>query len=462
MRHGWRRLLPDTLFGRLVTILVGGMLAAQALTGTVWFDIRRHHAVELPARAAAHRLADVLTLRAAGVPGSTLAALHAPDFTFESSPSAAPPRRQDRLADDTQTLIARVLAERLGRAMPVRVLDVRTEDAAGRSPGFWAWFGGESLTTYLTVQVQDGAQWWTVTTHAQPGWGDKTPGTTFLDYFLRIYLLRILVIAALALVAVRMVVRPIDTLARAAEAIGGDLARPPVPEQGPAEARRAAHALNRMQQRLRDSLAERTRFLAAVSHDLRTPITRLRLRAEMLDDPALRERFRSDLEDMDAMTRAALDVMRGSEVSEARQRVDMASLLTSLASDMQEMGKDVTVVGDTPHPLPGYPRSLRRCLQNLLDNAVRYGGNARIRVADTSENLEITVEDDGPGMPAEALERVLAPFTRLEPDHRRGDGFGLGLNIAATIAQAHGGTLRLENRPEGGLAARLRFPRAPA
>lgn len=267
-------------------------------------------------------------------------------------------------------------------------------------------------------------------------------------------------VISVALIAVRLVTRPIKDLAEAAEAFGRDLDAPPLAEQGPAETRRAAEAFNRMQARLKRLIAERSRALAAVSHDLRTPLTRMRLRAELVDDEALRAQINADIDDMQAMVDATLDYLRGLGESEAPQSIDIEALLASLVADEQALGRAVDFAGGRCPPYSGRVSALKRAIANLIDNAVKYGHAAHLSVIDTSETLRIVVTDDGPGIPPADLERVVEPYVRLETSRsRETDGVGLGLAVARDAARLHGGELVLENRAEGGLRATLTLPR---
>jgi signal transduction histidine kinase len=275
-------------------------------------------------------------------------------------------------------------------------------------------------------------------------------------------LVLLVAVILLSLLAVRWITRPLKTLADAAEELGKDINRPPLPETGPVEVVRAARALNTMQSRLSRYLSDRTRIFAAMSHDLKTPITRLRLRAELLDDPQIRQKFSKDLEEMESMVGATLDFMRGLENEERSQRIDVTALLESLQADAREIGGRVEIEGAASAPYAGRPQALKRCLANLIDNAVKYGRSARLAVDDDAARLRISVRDEGPGIAEAELERVFEPFHRLETSRsRESGGTGLGLSIARNIAEQHGGTLVLRNLPAGGLEAILTLPRRP-
>jgi len=277
---------------------------------------------------------------------------------------------------------------------------------------------------------------------------------------LLILLVLLVTVALLAALAVRALTRPLAVLADAAGELGRDIRRPPLAETGPLEVRRAARAFNTMQDRLIRYIEDRDRILAAVSHDLKTPITRLRLRTELLDESPLREKFQADLDDMQRMAQTSLDFLRGGEDGEPIAALDLNALLESLQEDAEDAGREVRITGAARQSLPCRPLALKRCLTNLVDNALKYGQRAEIAVADGPARLKLIVRDHGPGIPAMELEKVFEPFYRLEGSRSRDTGgSGLGLGIARNIARAHGGELTLRNHPQGGLEAVLELPR---
>lgn len=260
----------------------------------------------------------------------------------------------------------------------------------------------------------------------------------------------------------RTITKPLGDLASAADAMGRGTAVPPLEERGARELKRATRAFNAMQERLNRYLDSRTRVLAAMSHDLRTPITRLRLRVESIEDERLRQRCVEDLDEMTRMVRSALSLFRGLNDEERAVAVDINALVQELQRQYAEINGHVTVQGRAAATFVGKPLALKRCLSNLVDNALQYGNQAIIAVDDGKE-LAIRVLDDGPGIPDEALEQVFEPFYRLESSRNRATGgTGLGLSIARDVAQAHGGSLTLTNRPGGGLEATLLLPRITA
>lgn len=261
----------------------------------------------------------------------------------------------------------------------------------------------------------------------------------------------------LILVVVHRMVRPLRVLSGKAESFGRNLYTAPLPEDGPTEVREAARAFNKMQERIRAGVGQHERILAAVAHDLRTPLTRIRLRVEGMDPASpLRAKLLGDIDILGGIMANSAELTRGSARDEAAVRMDMNALLDSLVSDRQDMGQDVMLEGHCRQPWTVRPNSLRRCLSNLLDNALRYSARVRIRLLEKADVLQIDVLDDGPGIPPEMLEQVFEPFFRLdEARSPHTGGSGLGLSIARSMACRNGGELSLHNRPEGGLCARL-------
>ena len=288
----------------------------------------------------------------------------------------------------------------------------------------------------------------------------RAPGP--LPYGGAYILLYLFLIALLAYIVAKMATRPIKQLASAATELGQDIDHPPLPEQGPTEIRQAAHAFNAMQARIRRQMQHRTHMLAAITHDLQTPLTRLRLRLEKVSDHDLQQKLVDDLAVMQGMVREGLDLARSMDSSEPMQRLDIDSLLDSVCADASDAGQDVQLQGQARMPILAQPNALRRCLTNLLDNAVKYGQRARVSITTESDSpgyLRILIRDDGPGIAEDQLEAVFEPFYRLETSRSRDTGgTGLGLTIARNIAENHGAQLRLRNRPEGGLEVVLLLP----
>lgn len=270
-----------------------------------------------------------------------------------------------------------------------------------------------------------------------------------------------LAVLALALFVARMAARPIARLAIAARTLGDDLDRPPIAEYGPGDVRDAIAAFNYMQARLRQTLAERTFMLAAISHDLRTPLTRLRLRMDAITDQALRERLIADTAAMAALIEEGLELARlarggGGEV----MAVDVGALVSTVCEDAQEAGHDVSCsAAASKLVIHTQLDALRRILNNLLDNALLHGGSACIDVSAVAGAVRICIADRGPGIPEAELDRVFEPFRQLGTARSRDQGSGLGLTITRMLARHIGAGVDLVNRPGGGLEAIVTLPR---
>jgi signal transduction histidine kinase len=270
--------------------------------------------------------------------------------------------------------------------------------------------------------------------------------------------------ALLTLWAVRRLTAPVRTLAAAAEALGRDVNAAPLPENGPTEVAVAAVAFNTMAARIRRFVEDRTELLTAIGHDLRTPITRLKLRAEFVEDDEQRGKILADLEELEAMVSATLAFGRDARTTEPVTHLDLAELLRTILDEAgdanPEMLDKLNYEGPSHVTVQARSLALKRVFVNLVANAVNYGGSATVRLLNRDPRMVvIEVEDDGPGIPAGELDRVFEPFHRGEPSrNRETGGVGLGLPIARNIMRAHGGDVTLANRPTGGAKAMVTLP----
>jgi len=461
------RLVPRSLFGRLVLILAGGLAVALLAAAYLNLSERDQLLYRASGMQSAQRIADVSRLLDSVSPADRrriAAVFDQPPLAISLERPALPPAPPQADGDLRVSMFTTVLGYALGDGL--RVQAVRAERApAGyaaprmpmmqrmAAPGM-PLMHADGAFFVVQVALRDG----TLVTF------DSLVSPQAAETPLRFALTLLVLfgtVVALSLLAVRWVTGPLAALAGAAERLGEDIHRPPLPETGPLEARRAARAFNTMQQRLQRFINDRTRILTAMSHDLKTPITRLRLRTELLDDGALRDKFSRDLGDMESMVAQTLDFMRDASAAEPVQKVDLMALLESLQRDYQDTGSAVEVEGRIAQPFSGRPLALRRCLTNLVDNAIRYGGRATLRAEEAPQRITIRVLDEGPGMSAQEFERAFEPFFRGEASRsRETGGTGLGLGIARNIARAHGGDLELRNRPQRGLEAILSLPQA--
>ncbi len=454
--------LPRTLFGQIVLALLAGIIAAQVAGAWLMLDERTRLAQRLLGTHAAQRIAgiiDALDAADAVERARLIRALNLPPTHIRlDEPWRAPP------ADPPDEVVAFADEVRLALTRPVQinVLSLRGEAFHPRHPPPPQSDTSERpsplprmlLRAELQARLADG----TVVTfqHALPGPLPEDP-------------LRILgwigvvlaIVAALALWIVRRLTRPLSALAAAASGLPSNLDQPPLPESGPSEVASAARAFNRMQKDLKRMIETRTVALAAVSHDLRLPITRLRLRLERLRDDAQRAPIESDLADMERMIDNTLDFLRSGRTAEKAVLLDVNALLDRIAEDSEARGGEMVVQGHA-EPLFARPLALERCMANLVDNARRYGGpKVDVTVTDSPQRIEIRVEDRGPGIAENERERVFEPYVRLESSRaKETGGTGLGLAIARGVARMHGGDVRLEPRAGGGLSAVLTLARA--
>ncbi len=466
------RLLPRSLFSRLVLVLLGGLIVAQLLSYAIHMHERGELLMQAGGVQSAQRVADIVRLlESADPPGrrAIVKVLSAPPLRVSLDRALVEPSPGTGPDSARGALFGAMLRRFLGDEWPIESIIAEAAPADyspphglgrgvpgpmhGRLSGAMHAPGQGGIAFVSQVRLHDGTL---VTVDArQP---DQDAGWPYRMLLSLAVLLAAVV--AVSLVAVRWATRPLNALADAADELGRNIHRPPIEESGPIEVVRAARAFNTMQLRITAYLRERTSVLAAMSHDLKTPVTRLRLRAELLADPQLQLKFTRDLEELEAMVAATLDFLRGTAGAEPAQPVDMTALLESLQADLSEMGNQVSIAGRPLRPYVGQPTALKRCIRNLAENAVKYGKSASIEVDDNDERLRIRVRDEGPGIPPAELDRVFEPFYRVEDSRNRDTGgTGLGLTIAKSIAQSHGGELTLENRPGGGLEARLTLPR---
>jgi signal transduction histidine kinase len=450
MRVNWRT-LSSSLSARMALILLAGLLVAQG--ASLWLQWGERAAVVTQARGlhVLDRVAEAVRLLEAHTPAqrpSALAALQYDGLRVELVTES------QALAGSQREALQANLSGRLGSPREVRAT-WGSGPGMGMGAGMWPGQARNNNKRSLDVRLADG-QWVRATLGHE---GDSTPALSNALIFQLLISLGLVV--AVVMLAVRQATRPLQQLAQAADTLGRDLDAPPLAETGPAETRRAAQAFNHMQAKIKRLVSERARALAAVSHDLRTPLTRLRLRTELIDDNTLRDQMAADLEAMAAMIDATLDYLRGLQTHEVVRAIDINALLESMADDALVLGRHIDIDGLALKPYSGRLSALRRALQNLIDNAFKYGHGARIRVADNATQLLLTVEDEGPGIAPEQLARVTDPYYRVDGARSHpADGVGLGLSIAKDIALLHQGELQLVNRPHGGLAATLALPRA--
>lgn len=469
LRRAWRRsrrfrVWPGSLAGQLVLLLILALLAAQALGILVADDERRLAVRSANREQVLSRTVSTVRLLAATPPElhrRVLAATSSPLLRYRLGQRSrvdgrSASRLGRRLAQNLERLLdgnegRPVLVEVAGEPPPPRNLVgfPARDDLTGR-PHWWR-ERRERPALSIAVALPDG-RWLNADTvlPPPPSWAASALITLAVAAGL---------VSLVAVLVVRQLTRPLGDLARAADALGRGVEGPPLREAGPQEIRHTIRAFNRMRQRLRRFVDDRTAMLAALGHDLRTPLTSLRLRAELVDDPETRERIQATVEEMIRMSEATLSYARDAAASEPTRTVDLAALVESVVDDLADLGADAAVEEAARLPYPCRPTALRRALRNLIENAVAYGGSARVGLRPTADAVRIEIDDSGPGIPAADVERVFEPFVRLEGSRsRETGGSGLGLPIARSIARAHGGDVTLEPRTEGGTRAVLTLP----
>ena len=465
-------LLPRSLFGRTLLVLVTGLMLAEIASQVVNFFDRGSGVYRLGAQQTALRIAQsarILNRLTPAQRGGVIDEMNGPNFSVVLSSAPVTVGKgfaeHDRYEQALATLVQRYLRSQWSTSVQITSLGragrPKNYEAVDTSP-LEQWIARHfyfilpsTFSLVSQIRLEDGTM---VVFYARI---PQEP-LSRIESLLPRLLLNLAIFAMLGAVAVRAITRSLERLARAAEQVRAEPEGEPLPEQGPSEVRSVIQAFNRMRLDLRSYVLERARMLGAISHDLQTPITRMRLRAEMIEDAESRAKFVRDLDEMDAMAGSTLELFKSLGSDPQRQRLDVGALLGSLCEDWADTGRDVTMQGLAHSPYLCHPQALRRCLDNLIENALRYGERARLSIEDDTEVLRILVRDEGPGIPEQDLERVFEPFFRLEQSRNRDSGgTGLGLSIARNIARWHGGDIHLRNAPDGkGLIAELVLPRS--
>lgn len=431
-------LLPRTLFGRVMLIFGVGLTLAHGLTLFIIVKERGELGLSMMSAYLGRDVAASVAILERVPPAERpqwLPALNRQNYRYllQAPPPGTYPS-QHRLASPLTASVYDTVGERL--AGPMAETDT-----------------GERLAMYLPLRLSDGSP---LTLELTP----PRPGISAVSVSL--LLLQLVSLAVAGWIAARLAVRPVAQLAQAADAIAKDSTQPLPATEGPLEVRTAVRAFQTMQNRISSQLAERLHLLAAISHDLQTPITRMRLRAEQIEATDLRDRWLSDLQGMQRLVDEGLAYARTAHAAaEPVRRVDLHALLDGLVCDARDAGGDIVLDGDVGHlVLDTRVQALTRVLTNLIDNALAFGQHVTVKIIVGPADVIVSVEDDGPGIPAHQLEQVFEPFFRVEGSRNRTTGgTGLGLAIAKQLSLALDGHLRLHNRSTGGLAAQLALPR---
>jgi signal transduction histidine kinase len=444
-----KRLWPKRLAGQMIALLLLALVLAQVVTVAIFADERRFAIRAVDRSQMLGRAASVARLIERSPPAlqaEILAAAGERRLRFWLSASAA----VDQEDEDDDEGVPAWLAERWSGRFEREVRLHLDEDERP-----WRRHHGHAPVVLVSMGLAGGG-WLNMESRLPPpGFAWQLPALTWLG-------IMGVVLSAVVVLMVRRITRPMAALAAAAERAGRGETIAPLPEVGPQDVRQTTAAFNRMHDRLQRFVKDRTQMLAAMSHDLRTPITTLRLRAEFVDDAETRDKILETLEEMQRMAEATLAFVREEASVEPTRMVDLAALTESVVADFADLGRDVRFEesGRVDHACR--PAGLKRALRNLVENAVRYGDKARVSLAQDADELRIVIEDNGPGIPEDQIERMFQPFVRLDESRSvEGGGIGLGLAIARSIVRNHGGDIALANRAGGGLSATVSLPRMP-
>jgi len=445
-----RLLVPRTLFTQMVLLLAAAVIVAKLGSWYAYMDERAFAVQQMRVDDTVARVAAtvrVLSTAPAALHTDILEAASSREFRFWRD-------AKDTVGHRPVTAEAADARERLRTLVGDAARDVRLKIMRPNGDTADAPDGTAEILFKVSVLLPDG-QWLNAATLQTASPPMVTRSAVFST------LSAVGMVALVAFFISRRISRPLRSIADAAERLGRGETVELDAAKGPDEVRRAAAAFNAMSARLHRFVCDRTRMLAAVSHDLRTPITNLRLRVELLEEGETKSRMLDNVDELRQTAEAMLAFAREEAGEEARP-ADLASLVESVCDDMADLGSPVRFDRAPKLPVVCRPAAIRRVIRNLLENAVAYGAAARVAVVPAGHEVRVTVDDDGPGMDPADLERVFEPFVRLEASrNRRTGGVGLGLSIARSIARGHGGDIVLENRPQGGLRAILSLPAMP-
>ncbi len=456
-----RRILPRTLRGQLVLVILATFLVVQGISLILFVDERGMAVRAALGLESAGRAANVVRLLEATpeeLLPDILRAADSPLVQFTVDPVASIDHLNHSAGGDVAARIASFLNDDTPREIRVELHQVSQPestdipDTMTRMHQEMMGLDLASVEMQLAISLRDG-RWLNVSTrfHKPPiqwPWGSTIS-----------FGLATLIIMAVVWFALSQLTGPLRKLATAAERLGRGESVDPLPEQGPEELRRLTQAFNDMQARLSRFVSERTRLLAALGHDLRSPLTAMRVRVEMVDDEETRDRLVASIEEMQEMVQSTLSFARGMVTAEDSQATDFEAFLRELLADMGQTDQRPTLETEPGLWVQIKPVAMRRALRNVIENALRYGGKADLSAKRDGTNVRLTIADSGPGIPEADLERVFDPFVRVEKSRNlETGGTGLGLSIARTVIHAHGGEITLANRPQGGLIVTITLP----
>ncbi|WP_286220711.1 ATP-binding protein [Marinobacter apostichopi] len=474
-----RRWIPSSLLGRVLLLTLLAMATAQVISSMAWvgaFKTQREEGLVVTTRnlaqsaAATAQFFNSLPLEYRHIVLDQLRNMGGSRFfvSLNNKRIDMKPLPETELKQLATDEVRSVLRRRLGRDSNLHVEFVSPDDLRilntelplDALPPSWAHY---SLTLeplnppVLVMQIEVAEDDWLYLASPLPApyvslEDEGVPGQ-------QVFFLAVMIGVLFPVLAwlIRQQTRPLRKLAKATRDLPLDDDQPALKEQGSAEIVAVTRSFNTMRRRLQNYLSDREQLFRAISHDLKTPITRLRLRIDLIDDEPMRERLEADLLELELLVKGALQSLKDTDIHENVEPVDVGRMLDRMAEAYRTNGTELLKISGECQPYRGKPLALSRCLGNLVDNAIKYGERAQVQLDDTAEQLVIRVDDHGPGIPEAELQRIFEPYYRLDQAHRQGHGLGLG--IARNIAQNHGGDLNISNRPTGGLQVVLSLPR---
>ena len=446
---------PERLRSKITLVVVIGLLVAQVLTGTMWSQMRRQVLIETPARIAAVRFSDWYLYAE-----SQLAHGQEMDPALLSGISASlvsqdfPLDYQSNMGEDLGSFFEKVIQERTGAHENFHLLAVnkaRPAEKVGGFPFLNAFSRELNLVdvSFSAVFTLSNGQHWRLHVVENQGWSSIGNLQFTYDYFLRIYFFRLVLVVIALTLCLNFIFRPLKKLEKSVLEMDVNRDQEKIQLGGSKEFRRLGRAFNSMVERAQKHIEERSYFFSAVSHDLRTPITRLKLRVQNVQDESLRLSLSRDVEELKELVNSTLELMSFQTSDEAFVEVDVAALLTAVSINRQDVGENITLDSLEPAILHIQIQRFRRCVENLISNGLRYGHHVHISAQQSADAYIITVADEGPGIPKEEQAKVLRPYYRLETSRNRSTGgYGLGLSICDEVLRAHGGRLEFGHQQE--------------
>lgn len=468
LRRSFCFFYPERLRSKITLVVVVGLLVAQILTGTMWSQMRRQVLIETPARIAAVRFSDWYLYaesqlaHGADIDPSLLSGVSATPVSAD-----LPLDYQSNMGEDFGLFFEKVIQERTGACKNFHLLSVnkaRPTDKEAGIPLLDAFSRELNLVdvSFSAVFKLSNGQHWRLHVVENQGWSSIGNLKFTYDYFLRIYFFRLILVVIALTLCLNFIFRPLKKLEKSVLEMDVNRNQEKIQLGGSKEFKRLGVAFNNMVERVQKHIEERAYFFSAVSHDLRTPITRLKLRVQKVQDEALRLSLKRDVEQLNELVNSTLELMSFQTSDEAFAEVDVAALLTTVSVNRQDLGESIALAELEPAILNIQIQRFRRCLENLISNGLRYGQHVYISAQKAATEYIITLADEGPGIPLDEQAKVLRPYYRLETSRNRSTGgYGLGLSICDEALRAHGGRLEFGHQ-EQRFCVRIHLPLQPA